>query len=271
MSAKFPQEGSMVLRNTSAKLDYSHINEGYFIVWVYDPGPHRKFKIKVSANGKEQNFSAHPEHGEVYVPLVYGSGRYTLIIARHTSGVSYEPVINTTMDVRLPDELEPWLYPTAYAEYFQDSVCVRTAEGITAGLTADIDKLGAIVEYVMDCLEYDTELARTVNEDKTKFWIPTPDDVIAKKKGICWEYASLTAALCRVSGIPCKVVVGWVGGIYHAWNEIWMKDGGSLIDGYPMPESQWALLDLTVADSGGGIKTFYDYAANNAYAAEYYG
>ena len=44
--------------------------------------------------------------------------------------------------------------------------------------------------------------------------------------GICFDYASLLAALCRIQGIPARVIVGWTDIEYHAWVEIYLENEG---------------------------------------------
>lgn len=70
--------------------------------------------------------------------------------------------------------------------------------------------------WVTDNVAYDTQLAATVKSG----YVPDPDSVLAKRSGICYDYASLMAAMVRSQGIPARLVVGYAAdNIYHAWNE----------------------------------------------------
>ena len=66
------------------------------------------------------------------------------------------------------------------------------------------------------------------------------NEVLATKRGVCRDYAILTATLLRSSGIPCKLVTGlvsWDGDFYyHAWVKFY--DG-----------TNWIGLDSTVRAS----------------------
>ena len=39
-------------------------------------------------------------------------------------------------------------------------------------------------------------------------------------KGICYDLASLFAAMCRSQDIPCTLTKGYAGSSYHAWNKV---------------------------------------------------
>jgi transglutaminase-like putative cysteine protease len=68
-------------------------------------------------------------------------------------------------------------------------------------------------------------------------------EVARTRQGDCTEHAVLLAALCRVHGIPARVVTGLVavGDLYgfHMWNEVWIQD-------------RWIPLDATLARGGIG-------------------
>ena len=278
MEVKYPKEGDLRHRpNEMATIDYSNMRDGYVIVWVNDLNPIQKFQVNVAANGKQQNFSAHPMHDEIYIPLVYGSGTYTITILRKISSdpadTKYRQVSELIQYVELVDEYTTWLHPTAYSEFFPDSACVKYADKICRGCLTDFEKMETILHGVMDHLEYDRELANTVNDDKTKFWIPDPEDVYRLGKSICWGYASLIAAMARSQGIPTKIAVGYAGQVYHAWNMVYLQTGGELTPGYPIPPNNWTLIDATFADTAKSIQAVYDFLYDKelGYKADYFG
>jgi len=71
----------------------------------------------------------------------------------------------------------------------------------------------------------------------------TAAEVARSRQGDCTEHAVLLAALCRVEGIPARVVTGLVAvdDLYgfHMWNEVWIRD-------------RWIPLDATLARGGIG-------------------
>ena len=72
----------------------------------------------------------------------------------------------------------------------------------------------------MKNLKYDTKKAKTVQSG----YLPDLDKVLAKKKGICFDYAALMTGMLRSQGVPCKLVVGYAGSAYHAWISVWSED-----------------------------------------------
>ena len=270
MQARYPKEGPLCERSPYAIIDHSNACDGYMIVRVFDEDPLKKFQIQVTQDVKHQNFVAHPVHKEVYIPMVYGSGDYKIFVCRNIVGSTYSYVLSLSKKVELKDEFSPWLGPTAYAKYNKDSNCVKLAEQVCKNCLTDFDRMKAILTKVMDSLVYDTYLAQTVS-NKVAFWVPNPDEVLKAGKSICYGYSSLAAAMWRSQGIPAKIVVGYAGRVYHAWNLVYLENGGSLLPGFYIKPREWTLIDSTFADTGGSIRAFYDFAAENDYKVDYYG
>lgn len=115
------------------------------------------------------------------------------------------------------------------------------AREITQGAADDYQKLLLIHDWVTEHIYYDTD---RIDSGKLND-LRTTEQVLADKKGVCEDFANLTAALCRSIDIPCAVVAGdapsapsdqWVATDEekpnHAWNE-------ALVDG------RWVILDTT--------------------------
>lgn len=71
----------------------------------------------------------------------------------------------------------------------------------------DLDYIEQIYRYVIKNISYDDDLAANVQAD----YLPVIDRTLESKKGICFYYASLMAALLRSQNIPTKLVVGYSG------------------------------------------------------------
>ena len=50
--------------------------------------------------------------------------------------------------------------------------------------------------------------------------------LLEKKSGICFDYAALMTGMLRSQGVPCKLVVGYAGTVYHAWISVWTAEHG---------------------------------------------
>ena len=91
-------------------------------------------------------------------------------------------------------------------------------------------------------------------------YVPDPDRALSKGSGICYDYASLMAAMTRSQGIPTRLVIGYASkDIYHAWNEVWTDETG------------WITPELLLSQKGYNIvdATFYAGSADKASIAGY--
>ena len=55
------------------------------------------------------------------------------------------------------------------------------------------------------------------------------EDLLAQKKGICFDYAALMTAMLRSQDIPTKLVVGYTGNLYHAWINVYLEGQGWVV------------------------------------------
>jgi transglutaminase-like putative cysteine protease len=135
-------------------------------------------------------------------------------------------------------EINALLVPDKYIESMDKPIVDKAAE-ITKGLTSNRQKAKAIYNWVSENIDYDyVKYGKHLNNDYDNEY----GALLALKtgKGVCYDYATLVAALGRASGLQTKVVMGTgkVNGTrgYHAWNEIYIED-----------ESKWIKLDTTFA------------------------
>ena len=81
-------------------------------------------------------------------------------------------------------------------------------------------------------------------------YLPDPDSTLESKTGICFDYASLAAAMLRSQEIPCKLITGYVDEIYHAWNMIYFEEYGWITVEISAPSQAWTRVDITFASTG---------------------
>lgn len=176
-----------------------------------------RLKFTVTSGDETYNYDLPQDGTPIEVPLNMGDGTYTFRVMRNTSGNNYVEVNATTTDVTLSSEFAPYLRPNVYCDYSADSACVAKAAEVTQGATNEGDVVRDVFDYITQNVTYDTDKAAQL-ADSTGY-IPDPDETLSSGKGICFDYASLGAAMLRSLGIPCKVVTGYVSpnNIYHAW------------------------------------------------------
>ena len=98
-----------------------------------------------------------------------------------------------------------------------DTDTVKLANEICADCDTDEEKAKAIYEWMIHSFEYDYDcnpLIQYFNIRKT----------LSTRKGICYDFSHLFAALCRSQNIPCYVLDGTKlddANYHHTWNRVY--------------------------------------------------
>jgi transglutaminase-like putative cysteine protease len=226
--ALYPKaDGIIAYQEGDVTIDASHTDQGY--VMVQHTKVKKTLKVRISKDSGNTVTYDLNEDGEFETfPVTLGDGQYNLQIFKQVSGKRYTREANYDFTVKLEDPTLPFLYPNQYVWYTPESVAVEKAAQLCEGLSSDRDKLAAVRGYVEANITYDYKLAKTVKSG----YVPNIDKVLAKGKGICFDYSALTACMLRSQGVPTQLVIGYADKSYHAWNNV-------LING------QWLRVDTT--------------------------
>ena len=205
---------------TSARgcaIDTSNAAAGYICAQATSASP---LKFQVLCNGSSYNYDMPNDGTTEAFPLNMGEGTYTLRVMQKIEGNNYVQLLSTQVDVQLNSEFEPFLTPSIYCDFSSESDCVKKARELAANAKDQAAAAEAIYNWIVDNITYDTEKA-TQMKNATGY-LPDPDETFHTKTGICFDYASLAAAMLRSVGIPTKIVTGYVAdqSIYHAWNMV---------------------------------------------------
>ncbi len=242
--------GAKTLENDIASVDISDAASG--VVQVSYKGSCSNVKVRITMGDNVYDYGL---SGSAVYPLQSGSGEYNVKVLENISGKTYAIALDESFSAEVSD-FSPYLLPTQYISFSQSDNCVKKAAELCTGCDSDAEKIAAIFKYVTDNISYDKQLAASVKSG----YIPDPDSTLAKGTGICFDYASLFAAMCRSQSIPTKLVMGFVqGNMYHAWNEVYTKETGWVTLDLFIEKNKWNLLD----------PTFYASADNKSDAAEY--
>lgn len=242
--------GAKTLENDIASVDISDAASG--VVQVSYKGSCSNVKVRITMGDNVYDYGL---SGSAVYPLQSGSGEYNVKVLENISGKTYAIALDESFSAEVSD-FSPYLLPSQYISFSQSDNCVKKAAELCAGCDSDAEKIAAIFKYVTDNISYDKQLAASVKSG----YIPDPDSTLAKGTGICFDYASLFAAMCRSQSIPTKLVMGYVqGNMYHAWNEVYTKETGWVTLDLFIEKNKWNLLD----------PTFYASADNKSDAAEY--
>lgn len=215
----------------------------------------KRMKFRIACGGEKYNYDL-PNDGSMLVcPLSMGNGSYTFRLMEQVEGTKYACIWSETRDVIMDDEFQPFLRPNQFVPYDENSVCVQTARALAASCAADSDLAAAVYDLLVGSIRYDQRKADTVQNG----YIPDPDDTLTSGKGICFDYASLAAAMLRSVGIPCKLVTGYVNcGTYHAWNSFYLQNEGWVTAEFRLSAHRWQRVDITFAAGGMPVSEMTD-------------
>ncbi|NMB97520.1 MAG: transglutaminase domain-containing protein [Clostridiaceae bacterium] len=237
-----------IYKGTKSEIDASHTEDGYIKV-RYLKETTKKLKVMIEKGQGKYTYDLNNKGEYDVYPLQMGDGSYKIRVFENISGDKYAAKQTVTINIKLKDVKAPFLAPNQMVNYSDTSEAIKKAAELTQGLTNDLEKVDVIYDYIISNIKYDTEKAKTVKSG----YLPVVDDILKSNKGICFDYASLMAAMLRSLDIPAKLVTGYSSklNVFHAWNEVytdetgWIKLNEMYFDGF-----DWRLMDSTVASSG---------------------
>lgn len=235
--------GSVTYGNDSISIDASNSSEGY--VMVRYTGTVNKVKLQITVpDTSVYSYTLSPGAYETF-PLPGGNGNYHLDILEHAYDNLYALAFSQDIQVSIKDEFKPFLYPNQYVWFTKDYEAVKYGETLSESSANDLDYVNQVYHYVIENITYDDALAAAV----TSGYLPDIDVTLRTKKGICFDYASLMAAMLRSQNIPTKLVVGYSGDAYHAWISVYTKETGWVDDIIQFDGKNWTLIDPTLASN----------------------
>jgi len=257
--------GTAVKKGGDAEIDYSNIEEGYVMV-RYNASTDKRLKVQVKGPTTTYTYNLTPKKWESF-PLSDGNGSYKITVYRNTSGTKYAAVASLTTTVKLKDEFAPFLHSNQYVDYDAAPKTVAKAAELTKGVHDSLEKVEVIYNFVVKGMTYDKKLAASVQSG----YLPVLDTVLAKKSGICFDYAAMMTGMLRSQGVPCKLVVGYAGTAYHAWISVWTEETGWIDGVVYFNGTTWQRMDPTFASSGNGSKAIMEYIGDGKnYTAKYF-
>ncbi len=197
-----------------------------------------KLKLQVLAGNSEISYNLKGDGDIEDFPLQFGSGEYTARIMRNVGGNEYAVAESMTFTAFLKDETCVYLNSVQNIRWDYGMTPIKDVKRIVAGSLENYrgDELRYnccrdIYRFITENIKYDTGKVYDVMYD----YLPDIEQTYDDKKGICYDYASLFAAMLRSVNIPAKLVKGYAAynpGEYHAWNEVYL--GG-----------EWITIDIT--------------------------
>lgn len=262
---KAEASGTAVKKTSVAWIDYSNISDGYVMVKYLNPTEKR---IKAQVKGPADTYTYNLTGGEWETfPLSSGNGGYTVTVLENVEGTKYAVKASVTFNAQLKDEFAPFIRPNQYVDYENAPEAVAKAEELCMNTESQLEKVSKVYEYVVTNFTYDSVKARTVQSG----YLPVIDTVLQEKKGICFDYAAVMTGMLRSQGVPCKLVVGYAGNVYHAWISVYVEGQGWIEGVVYFDGASWNRMDPTFASSGNQSEAIMKYIGNdNNYSAKYF-
>ena len=238
-------------------IDYGNASEGYFIVHYLGSNE----KVKMQLTGPDGvTYTYNLGNSEAVIPITSGNGSYNIVAFENIGGNQYSTLYATDLDFNVVNEFGPYLYPNQYVNFTKDSAIVPLAKDLAKSATSDLEVVTAVYSYIVSNIEYDE--VKLQNAEKT--YLPDVDEVLSSKKGFCFDYAALMAAMLRSQRIPARMEIGYAGDAYHAWLSVNIDDKGWVSGIIEFDGATWTLMDPTFAanSSKSSLKSFIGDGSN---------
>nr|WP_251128117.1 transglutaminase domain-containing protein [Exiguobacterium sp. s48] len=156
----------------------------------------------------------------------FGNGDYTFMLYQSSDGKRYKRVYRLQKTVRLSHSTAPYLHSIQNVSI--DSATSRLASSLSRSSYSTSTQTLVTSRHVNRLIDYDDNKLMKLSST----YLPDNAETIRTKRGICYDFASLNAALLRAQGIPTRLVMGTAKGIngYHAWNEVFVNGKWRVID-----------------------------------------
>lgn len=257
--------GAETIGSSPLIIDVSNKTQGY--VMAKYTGSSEKANIQITGSDKiAYKYFLTPSDAYIPLPLTAGSGTYKIDGYENISGNKYSVLFSESLDVKLENELLPFLYPNQYVNFSKDTRAVSVASETVADAASDLDAIKDIYHYVIEHVSYDEEKAATV----TSGYLPDVDETLDSGKGICFDYAALTASMLRSQNIPARLEIGYSGEIYHAWISVYTKETGWIDRVIEFSGDGWTRMDPTFASGNDNNEKILKYIGDGSnYTTQY--
>ena len=230
--------------NDKAVIDYSNIKDGYVMV-KFKAVTEKTLRCQMKCSIDTYTFVLTTQKW-VVIPLGNGNDSYKIVVFENVEGNKYSAVLSASFTAELTDQFAPFIRPNQYVDYAEAKDTLKKAAELTAGDEDALSKVASVYDFVINNFKYDKELAENVQTG----YLPVLDEVLKKKKGICFDYAAIMTAMLRSQGVPCKLVVGYAGESYHAWISVWSDTEGWIEKAVFFDGKSWQRMDPTFASTG---------------------
>lgn len=233
-------------------IDTSKANSGSFRA---KGSSNKKLKVMVVKGSEKYTYDLKGNNTYQSYPLQLGDGLYKLSIMENIEGTRYKYLYSKEVTVKTSNPNAKYLTSVQMINWNNSMGAIKKAKAI-AGSGSDKQKASKIYSYVVSAIKYDTSITSLKSG-----YVPSINKTYSSKKGICYDFASITAGMLRSVGVPTRLIKGTSNNVngYHAWNEV-------LIGG------KWYIIDTSydsqMRQAGHGVSMFKsgkDYSRQKVY------
>ncbi|MGB4311298.1 MAG: transglutaminase-like domain-containing protein [Natronincolaceae bacterium] len=224
----------MLLSPAKAFAAISNIDKGQLengiITTTYVPKKNVASKIMIAKGDVKYTYDIKDD--DCY-PLQLGNGKYIVSILDNVEGNKYKRIETKEIELKLADNNRVFLQSNQIINWDHSMEAIKKARELTEGIESDEEKITEIYNFIINNISYDKDKTKNLQAG----YLPSIDCILEDKKGICYDYSVLFAAMLRSLDIPAKLIMGREKNnknVYHAWNQVYLKD----ID-------EWVTIDTT--------------------------
>jgi len=242
--------GTRHATNHRAAIDFSNVRDGYVMARVTRNTTTQIRVTVVGPGGVVYQYRLNGSSNWEVFPLSAGNGSYTVRVLEQIEGSRFSVINTATFSVSLTNEFVPFLRPNQFVNFNRDSAVTAKAAELIDGISGFHPRVEAIYNFVINNIRYDRVFAREVQRGMHSGYVPDVDAVLERRRGICFDYASLMAAMLRSIGIPTRLVIGYAGDQFHAWIDVFSETEGWVNNAIRFDGRRWILMDPTFAATG---------------------
>lgn len=234
-------DGEVVCGTEEVCVDASNLSEGYIMV-KYMGDADKVRMLLDTPEGNTYNYLIPTDGSYAVFPMSDGNGTYRIGIYENIVDDKYAELFSDELEVILTDENKVFLYPNSYVDFNADSEAVKKGAELVADASTELEAVEKVYRYVTENITYDYDKAENVQSG----YLPVVDETLRTGKGICFDYASLMAAMLRSQRIPTRLEIGYAGTLYHAWISVYTEEEGWIDNLIVFDGENWVLMDPTL-------------------------
>ena len=261
---KIPALGDEYLVDGYVTVNIGNVSRGYFKVRLQTDAE-ALIKISNLSHNEPDFFMLEGNNEWEVFPLTKGNGVYSILVLEYYADRVFSVVFSHDVNVMLENQNYPFLYPSRYVNFNENSDAVSLAGRLAGQADNDFEIVRLIYNYILTNISFDKDLAAAVNAGNVLEHTPNIDTTLETRIGICLDFAALKTAMLRSQNIPTRLEIGYVLGIFHAWVAVYVPDADWGNAAHPSGAG-WGLLDptTTVANNASGftnpVVAVYEYS-----------